>query len=97
VGHAFPVALTPPAALNALAVLDFVAGGFALLAALASVFLLRPRELPAIPVVLFCGTIGLLCLGAGLGVWKLRGWGWTVQLVLVDRPDRVRAARSSRS
>jgi len=78
-----PVALTPPAALNALAVLDFVAGGFALLAALASAFLRGPGEvLPAIPVALFCGTIGLLCLGAGLGVWKLRGWGRTVQLVL---------------
>jgi len=63
-----PVGLTPPAALNALAVLDFVAGGFALLAALASVFLLGPRELlPAILVALFCGTIDPLCLGAGLG------------------------------
>lgn len=75
-----------PGVVTLLAVLNFVGAGLAFAGSAAIVIAtLASREKEAVPLVAFAllyGVIALVQLATGIGLWNLRSWGRTLQLVL---------------
>ena len=77
--------LTRPAIVTLLAVLQCLCGGIVIAVTLLAVGLGASRGASpgvSVAIALVCGSLGALQLACGIGLWKLRGYGRTIQLVL---------------
>lgn len=81
-----PISMARPGLVTALAVLHFLSGGMMLLGGLAGLVTEMGSRQPdrtfglvLAAIFLIFGTLSLVC---GIGLWKLRDWGRTLQIVL---------------